>query len=62
MGDQPICIDDLELDELIEITKEAILDLPPSITTRDALAFRKKVEASVRDIKARGWIPELPFD
>ena len=42
MEDQPICIDELELDELIEITKEAILDIPPSLTTPAALAFRKR--------------------
>ena len=55
-------IEDLSLAEIIQITKEAILGLPPSLTTPEALAFRNLVEREVREIIARGWIPELPFD
>jgi hypothetical protein len=53
---------DLTLDEMITITKEAILEIRPSLKTAAALAFRVSVEAEVRAIKAGGQIPELPFD
>ncbi len=57
---QKIGTDDLTLDEMVEIEKEAILGLSPSLTTPAALAFREVVERDVRAIIARGRIPELP--
>ena len=58
---EPIDIDDLSLDEIIAIAKEAILGLPPSLTTPEALALREVAERQVREIIERGHIPELPF-
>jgi hypothetical protein len=53
---------ELSLEEIIQITKEAILELPPCLTTPAALAFRARVEREVREIIAQGLIPELPFE
>ena len=55
-------IEDLTLDAMIQITNEAILRLPPSLTSSEALEFREVVERQVREIVGRGRVPEVPFD
>ena len=53
-------LEELSLEEIIQITKEAILELPPSLRTHEALAFRDAVERDVQSIIAKGGIPDLP--
>ena len=59
---KPIDIDALTLEELIQISQEAILEAPPSLTTPAALAFREAIERDLLAIQARGCVPDLPFE
>ena len=46
------------------IMNEVCLDIPATLKTKEALAFRKKIEKNVEDIVAAGglpdWSPEYP--
>jgi hypothetical protein len=43
----------LEADVTITIYKEAVMGHPPTVTTPEALEFRKEVDASI--LKRREW-------
>lgn len=50
----------LTIDDKLTIYKEAILDKPPSITTDEALEYRKQKDLVVNDARSKGLILEVP--
>ena len=52
----------LELDEVTRIALDVILDRPSQLDTDEARAMRKALEREMAGFRARGIIPELPFD
>lgn len=52
----------LTVGQMSRITKEVMLRLPPSLTTKEALAFREEVSVEIAEMKAQGIVPELPCD
>lgn len=56
----PLDIDALTVDQLALIQKEATLGLPPSLRSREALAYREVMDREVSQIRERGRIVDLP--
>lgn len=52
----------LTVDQMSRITREAILGLPPTLTTKEALAHRTRVEEELAQMRRDGLTPELPSD
>jgi len=52
----------LTSEEVIKIQNEATLDVEPSITTPEALEFRKKIEPAIKQAMAEGKFPHAPFE
>ncbi len=44
------------------IVKEILLELPPTLTTKEARTFREKVAKDLADMERRGIKPDLPYD
>lgn len=49
-------------DEIAKINVEAINGMEPSITTPEALEFRRKVEAQIEAAKQQGLTPHAPYE
>jgi hypothetical protein len=52
----------LTVDQMSTITKEILLNLPPSVTTEEALEHRRQVEVELAEMRAKGIAPDLPYD
>lgn len=52
----------LTVGDMGTITKEIILGLPPSNTSREAEDFRKVVELEIAQMRKDGIAPEIPYD
>jgi hypothetical protein len=54
--------DMLSVSEMSRITKEVILRLPPTLTSKEALAFRAEVADDLAEMERQGIVPDLPYD
>jgi len=52
----------LTTEHIERITVEATVGKPPSIKTKEALTFRKKIEQDIKDITHKGGTVEIVSD
>ncbi len=52
----------LSVGQMSRIQKEAMLNLPPTLTSDEALAFRKRMELDLAKMAEKGIAPDLPID
>lgn len=52
-------MNDLSVEEVNRIIKEATQGLPPSLTTSAALEMRRKMDIEVAELKTQGIMPDL---
>ena len=52
----------LSVQDMSTITKEILLGLPPSNTSREADNYRKVVAEELAQMRKDGISPELPYD
>ena len=50
----PRSTDTLSMEDLLCITKEAMQGVAPTLTSAEALAFRRKIEADLAKFRAKG--------
>lgn len=52
-------MNELNVEEMNQIIKEATQGLPPSLTTSAALKMRRKMDIEVAEFKTQGIMPDL---
>lgn len=52
----------LSVGQLSRITKELILNLPPTNTSMEAMEVRRDIEADLIQMRQDGIMPDLPYD
>ncbi len=52
----------LTSEEVIKIQNEVTLGVEPTITTPEALEFRKKIEPAIQQAMKDGMFPHAPFE
>ncbi len=52
----------LHTDEIIKIYKESVLHMDPTLTTPEALEYRKEMDAEVEEIRKSGRGFDMPHE
>lgn len=52
----------LTVQDLSRITKELILNLPPSNQSQEAAVARREIAGDLEQMRAEGIMPDLPSD
>jgi len=52
----------LTVGQMGKITKEVLLNLPPTLTTWEALLLRAATESNIEDMRRQGLAVEIPYD
>jgi hypothetical protein len=52
----------LTVAQLATIEKELLLNLPPTLTSLEAMETRREIKKDLDQMERDGVVPELPFD